>query len=81
MIIDDHIPFLNAGVSSVDLIDLTYGGNSSPGTYWHTPHDTLDKVSQESLEIMGKVVLKSLPVIEEFLIPGGNQNMNKAQCF
>ncbi|MGA1863571.1 MAG: M28 family peptidase [bacterium] len=72
VIIDDHISFLSAGVSSIDLIDFTYGGNSSPGLYWHTPNDTLDKVSQESLEIMGKVMLKSLPAIEEFLIPGGN---------
>lgn len=75
-IIDDHIPFLNAGVSSIDLIDLTYGGNDSPGLYWHTPYDTLDKVCQKSLEIVGRVVLKSLPSIEEFLMPSCNQNMN-----
>jgi Zn-dependent M28 family amino/carboxypeptidase len=72
IIIDDHIPFLNAGVSSIDLIDFTYGGNNSPGLYWHTPHDTLDKVSQKSLEIVGRVVLKSLPAIEGFLMPSGN---------
>jgi Zn-dependent M28 family amino/carboxypeptidase len=72
MVTDDHIPFLNAGISSIDLIDFTYGGNNSPGFYWHTPHDTLDKVSQESLEIVGKTVLKSLPAIEVFLMPDGN---------
>ncbi len=76
MIIDDHIPFLNAGISSIDLIDFTYGGNNSPGFYWHTPHDTLDKVSQKSLEIVGRVVLKSLPSIEEYLIPDCNQKMD-----
>jgi hypothetical protein len=63
-------------VSSIDLIDFTYGGNNSPGLYWHTPHDTLDKVSQKSLEIVGRVVLKSLPYIEEYLMQRDNQKMN-----
>ena len=66
-IMDDHIPFVNAGVSSIDIIDFTYGGNKSPGLYWHTPHDTLDKVCQKSLEIVGRVVLESLPRIETYL--------------
>ncbi len=67
LIIDDHIPFLRAGVSSIDIIDFTYGGDKTPGFYWHTPHDTLDKVSQKSLEIVGKVLLKSLPRVEKYL--------------
>jgi Zn-dependent M28 family amino/carboxypeptidase len=54
---DDHIAFVNAGVPSVDLIDLNYGPNSS---YWHTPKDTLDKLSGGSLEIVGNVVLESV---------------------
>jgi len=67
LIVDDHIPFLNAGISSIDIIDFTYGGNKSPGLYWHTPHDTLDKVCKKSLEIVGRVVLESLPRIESYL--------------
>lgn len=57
---DDHIPFVQAGVASVDLIDLDYPP-------WHTPDDTLDKVSAESLEVVGKVVLAALPAIEAYL--------------
>lgn len=58
---DDHVPFLRAGVPSVDLIQL--------GTYphWHTPADTLDKISPSSLKAVGDVVLASLPRVEERL--------------
>jgi glutaminyl-peptide cyclotransferase len=55
---DDHEPFLRAGIESVDLIQL----GSYP--YWHTPDDTLDKISSQSLKIVGDVVLASLPKIE-----------------
>ncbi len=54
---DDHIPFVNAGVSAVDLIDFDYG----PGNrYWHTAQDTLEHCSPTSLTIVGRVVLASL---------------------
>lgn len=56
---DDHEPFLTAGVPSVDLIQL----NSYP--YWHKADDTLDKVSAESMKIVGDTVLASLPKIAE----------------
>ncbi len=50
---DDHIPFVNAGVSAVDLIDLDYG----PGNrYWHAAGDTVDHCSAQSLAIVGRVV-------------------------
>ena len=64
MVEDDHIPFLRAGVPSVDLIQL--GGYIQPG-YWHTEQDTLDKISPQSLQIVGETVLASLPRIEERL--------------
>ncbi|HVB38942.1 MAG TPA: M28 family peptidase [Vicinamibacterales bacterium] len=54
---DDHFPFLQAGVPSVDIIDLDY-------PYWHQAGDTLDKVSARSLQIVGDVVLGALPAIE-----------------
>jgi glutaminyl-peptide cyclotransferase len=61
---DDHLPFLDAGIPSVDIIDLDYGPNNS---YHHTVQDTLDKVSVESLEKTGKLVLTFLPMLEQRL--------------
>lgn len=54
---DDHVAFLDAGVPAVDIIDLDYPP-------WHTPEDTLDKVSARSMEIVGAVLLDALPKIE-----------------
>lgn len=54
---DDHMPFINAGIPAVDLIDLDYPA-------WHTPNDTLDKTDAKSLEIVGNVVVAALPKIE-----------------
>jgi glutaminyl-peptide cyclotransferase len=54
---DDHLPFVQAGVPSVDVIDLEY----EP---WHTAKDTLDAVSARSLQTVGDVVLAALPQIE-----------------
>ena len=63
---DDHGPFLQAGVDSMDIIQLsTYGKNDSE--YWHTKEDTLDKISAKSLKTVGDAVLVSLPKIEERL--------------
>ena len=50
---DDHLPFLEIGIPTVDLIDLDYA-------YWHTVSDTPDKVSAESLESVGRVLLAAL---------------------
>jgi len=55
---DDHIPFLEAGVAAVDLIDLDY----QP---WHTPQDTMDKLSAKSFQAVGEVLLAALPAIEK----------------
>jgi glutaminyl-peptide cyclotransferase len=58
---DDHLPFLQAGVPAVDIIDLDY-------VAWHTADDTLDNVSAESVKIVGDVVLAALPEIEQRLL-------------
>ena len=58
---DDHEAFLRAGIDSLDLIQLS----SYP--YWHRADDTLDKVSAQSMKIVGDVVLGSLPKIAERL--------------
>jgi len=59
---DDHMPFINAGVSAVDLIDFDYGPNNS---YWHTARDTLDHCSPQSLTIVGRVVMATLIELEK----------------
>ena len=64
---DDHEPFLKAGVPSLDIIQL----NSYP--YWHTPDDTLDKISARSLQAVGDVLLASLPRIEARLKDGAGK--------
>jgi len=58
---DDHLPFLAAGVPSVDVIDLDYDA-------WHTAKDNLDAVSARSLQVVGDVLLASLPNIEAHLV-------------
>jgi glutaminyl-peptide cyclotransferase len=60
-ILDDHIPFAEAGIPAVDLIDFTFGPGPAPGGYWHTPEDTLDKVCAESLDAVGEAALRALP--------------------
>jgi Zn-dependent M28 family amino/carboxypeptidase len=59
---DDHVPFAKAGVPVADLIDFTYGYNN---VFWHTPEDTLDKLSPRSLEITGNVVLETRRLLDE----------------
>jgi hypothetical protein len=54
---DDHVPYLRAGVPAVDIIDFDY-------PYWHTPADTLDKTSENSLKVVGDVIYSSLPEID-----------------
>ena len=48
-ILDDHTPFLRKGIPAVDIIDFDY-------PYWHTTQDTPDKVSAESLEMVGRTL-------------------------
>ena len=54
---DDHIPFLKRGIPAIDLIDFDY----EP---WHTDEDTMDKLSAQSLEIVGTVVLDVIQRLE-----------------
>jgi glutaminyl-peptide cyclotransferase len=58
---DDHEPFLRAGIDSVDLIQL----NGYP--YWHKANDTADKISAQSMRIVGETVLASLPKIADHI--------------
>ncbi len=51
---DDHVPLQQAGFRAINVIDFDYGPDHA---WWHTPDDTLDKVSAESLAIVGRVML------------------------
>jgi len=58
---DDHLPFVQRGVPSIDIIDLNYGPNNS---YHHTDKDTMDKISAHSLTIDGDVILETIRLID-----------------
>lgn len=58
---DDHLPFVKRGVPSLDLIDFIYGYNN---VFWHTPQDTVDKLSPQSLKIVGTVMLESVRILD-----------------
>lgn len=64
---DDHAPFLEAGIPAALLIDFDYGGRPGENAFWHTPEDTLDKVSARSLAIVGEVLLEGLRTVERAL--------------
>ena len=59
---DDHLPFVERGVPSIDVIDLDYGPNNS---YHHTAQDTLDKISAKSLTIDGDVFMETMRLIDQ----------------
>lgn len=55
---DDHMPFVKLGVPAIDVIDVDYDP-------WHKDSDTLDKISAQSLDIVGTVVLESIHRLEQ----------------
>jgi len=59
---DDHLPFVQRGVPSADVIDLDYGPQNS---YHHTAQDTTDKLSAKSLTITGNVFLETIRLLNE----------------
>jgi glutaminyl-peptide cyclotransferase len=59
---DDHQSFLSRGVPSLDIIDLN---DYISAGYWHTPQDTLDKISPRNVAIVGYVVLESVGELQK----------------
>jgi glutaminyl-peptide cyclotransferase len=49
-LIDDHVPLNAIGIPTIDIIDFDY-------SWWHTAGDTMDKISAQSLQIVGAVAL------------------------
>lgn len=60
VVTDDHVPFVDAGISAVNLIDFSYGPNNS---WWHTPEDSMDKISRDSLLKSGRLVCELLNLL------------------
>ena len=67
-IIDDHVPFLRAGVPAVDVVDARFGRMGPQldgmGEFHHANTDTMDKVSQRSLEIVGRTILRAVELLD-----------------
>jgi Zn-dependent M28 family amino/carboxypeptidase len=59
---DDHIPFVKRGVPCADVIDVPYGYND---VFHHTPQDTMDKLSPESLQIVGDTILETIRLLDQ----------------
>ena len=59
---DDHLPFVERGVPSIDVIDLDYGPQNS---YHHTAKDTLDKIGVRSLTVDGDVFMETIKLIDQ----------------
>jgi len=56
---DDHDSFMKRGVPAVDVIgDFVHNG------YWHTPQDSLDKISARTLAYVGNVFLESVKQLQ-----------------
>jgi len=70
-ITDDHVPFFEKGIPSIDIIDFQFGSQPGMNDYWHTHEDTMDKISSESLETVGRIVIRminGLPEIQNQLL-------------
>ena len=52
-VLDDHVPFIRAGVPAIDLIDFDFA-------CWHRTCDNLSAVSPRSLDATGETVLELL---------------------
>ena len=61
-VLDDHVPFFEAGIPAVNLIDFEYGPDNA---YWHTAYDKIDKIDPESLGKTADLILKTLAIMEK----------------
>jgi len=64
---DDHLPFVQRGVPSLDVIDVDYGPHtaSQPDGYHHTAQDTIDKISPRSLQVSADLFLEMIRLINQ----------------
>jgi len=62
---DDHLPFVQRGVPSLDVIDFQYGTTADPEAFHHTEQDTMDKLSVASLQVAADMFLDLVKLINE----------------
>jgi Zn-dependent M28 family amino/carboxypeptidase len=60
---DDNVPFGKKGYKTINLIDFSYGSAPGLNDYWHTPKDTMDKISEASLLKSGRLVAEMLNIL------------------
>jgi glutaminyl-peptide cyclotransferase len=61
---DDHLPFVQRGVPSLDVIDFEYGTAADPEAFHHTDQDTMDKLSVASLQVAADLFLDLVKLID-----------------
>lgn len=68
-IIDDHRSFLDVNIPAVDVVDAEFGRMGREfdgmGEFHHANTDTMDKVSRQSLEIVGKTILRTVEILDK----------------
>ena len=62
---DDHLPFVQRGVPSLDVIDFEYGTAADPEAFHHTEQDTMDKLSVASLQVSADLFVDLVKLINE----------------
>ncbi len=62
-VLDDHVPFYERGVPTLNLIDFEHGSAPGLNDYWHTEQDSLENISAESLQHIGRVTLRILAAL------------------
>jgi glutaminyl-peptide cyclotransferase len=62
-VLDDHVPFIEAGIPAVNLIDFEFGSAPGLNDLWHTPADSMDAISADSLANAGRLALRLLDLL------------------
>ena len=70
IVIDDNVPFADEGFETINLIDFEYGSKPKSNDYWHTPNDTIDKISRQSLLDAGRFAVKFIDILPRLEKPG-----------
>lgn len=62
-IYDDHVPLNQAGLKTIDIIDIDLVGARTPNprrNYWHSQNDNMDNIGRETLRQVGSVLVQLL---------------------
>lgn len=66
-IYDDHVPLNQAGIKTIDIIDVSLIGADSPDerrNYWHTHNDTMENISKTTLGQVGNVLTELIYTLQ-----------------